>query len=160
MRPAWIVKRVYKTSYRFKPGISNFGKKYSVTLSDGSRRDVIAGISTSSWQEEAFFSEQNWEFNVKEVLERQVSKAGNAGQESILSGDFYEAAMSYCLQVERSYTPEQFISSVSNSLGDSKYNAISEIIEECSEELLEALDYSIGGDGVGQNRFGLMGKLL
>ena len=98
-----------------------------------------------------------WQQNILPMIENQISKAGNAGQESLLAGDFADAAYSACMKLGESFTPEDFVSEVEGLLGDSKFNAISEIITECSEELTEAWDYSYLGDGTNQPRFGLIG---
>lgn len=97
-----------------------------------------------------------WQENILPMIENQISKAGNPGQESLLVGDFAEAAYSACIKLAEDFSPEKFVSEVQVLLGDSKYNAISEIIEECSEELLEAWDYSYLGDGTREPRFGLI----
>jgi hypothetical protein len=98
-----------------------------------------------------------WQQNILPMIENQVSKAGNPGQESLLAGDFADAAYSACMKLGEDFSPERFVSEVEALLGDSKYNAISEIIEECSEELTEAWDYSYLGDGTREPRFGVIG---
>lgn len=131
-----------------------------------SRRPATGGNATGyiysgmNWSTKSpgLFSEALWETNYNIILELQVEKAGNPGQEALLTGDFLEAATTYCRATASDYTPIGFISSVSATLGDSKYNAINEIIDECSEELLEAYDYSYAGDSVGENRFGVVGE--
>lgn len=149
-------RNVYRTSYRYKPGINKFGKRYSRMTQSGQMINVVAGLSTSSWQKEHYFSEPNWESNYTEILKRQQEKAGNSGQESILSGDFFDGGSEYCRESGEDYNAEDFVNFLEDYLGESKFNAISEIIADCAVEMYEGLDYSIGGDGVGAKAFGLL----
>ena len=96
-----------------------------------------------------------WEEYYTETIEAQVEKAGNAGQTTLLGDDYFgKEAKQYCRGVGSSYDPEAFISSVKNGLGDDYYNAISEIIEECAGELVEAWDRAFRNDGIGEKLFG------
>lgn len=97
-----------------------------------------------------------WEQNSTEVIEAQIDKAGNAGQETLLGPDYFQnSAKDFCRTVTKGYDPEAFVSYVKNDLGDTYYYAINEIIDECAEELLEAWDSSYGGDGLGEKLFGI-----
>jgi hypothetical protein len=80
------------------------------------------GLGRSSG--DGYFNEGFWESNYSDVLESQVDKAGNAGQESILTGDFLDGGTQYCRENGENYNPSEFISYLENYLGDSKYNAI------------------------------------
>lgn len=106
-------------------------------------------------QRGGYLDNELWEEAYTEVIDSQIDKAGNAGQETLLGDDYFrQSAKQYCATNGNDYNPEDFISYVKNDLGDDYYNAISEITEECSEELLEAWDYAYAGDGMGEFLFG------
>lgn len=95
-----------------------------------------------------------WEEYSTEVIEAQIEKAGNAGQETLLGDDYFRKyAIDYCNGVVDDYDDQQFINSLEASLGSDYYNAISQIIEECAEELYEAWDNAYSNDGVGDKLF-------
>jgi len=96
-----------------------------------------------------------WEEYSTEVIEAQVEKAGNAGQETLLGPDYFgQYAIAYCNGVVDDYDDVAFVNSIEASLGPDYYNAISEIIEECSIELYEAWDNAYSNDGIGDKLFG------
>lgn len=102
-----------------------------------------------------YLDDNLWEESYTEVIESQVDKAGNAGQTTLLGDDYFgNYAKDYCKIYGKDYNPEEFVSYVKNLLGDDYYNAINEIIDECSEELYEAWDYSFAGDNIGEKLFG------
>jgi len=102
-----------------------------------------------------YLNDSLWEENYTEVIDAQVDKAGNAGQTTLLGDDYFaNHAKDYCMLNGKDYNPEEFISFVQGRLGDTYYNAISEIIDECAEELYEAWDYSYAGDSIGEKLFG------
>jgi hypothetical protein len=86
------------------------------------------------------FDEQLWEEAYTEIIAAQEEKAGNAGQTTLLSEQQYFPgyAENYCSFNGEDYDPAEFVSTVSNDLGDDYYNAIREIIDECATELEEA----------------------
>lgn len=86
------------------------------------------------------FDEQLWEESYTEIIAAQEEKAGNSGQTTLLSEEQYFPgyATEYCKEESEEYDPVEFVSEVSNDLGDYYYNAIREIIDECADELLEA----------------------
>lgn len=95
-----------------------------------------------------------WEEYSTEVIEAQIEKAGNAGQETLLGPDYFgKYAIAYCEGVVDDYDDQLFINSIEASLGPDYYNAISQIIEECAEELYEAWDNAYSNDGVGDKLF-------
>jgi len=101
------------------------------------------------------FDEGLWEENYSYVIEEQVKKAGNAGQETLLGDDYFAGeAKDYCRDAGMDYDPEDFVSAMQDGLGDDYYNAISVIIDECAEELIEAWDYAFSNDGIGEKLFG------
>lgn len=101
-----------------------------------------------------YLDDNLWEEAYTEVIESQVDKAGNAGQTTLLGDDYFgNYAKDYCRDNGKDYNPEEFISYVKNLLGDDYYNAINEIIDECSEELYEAWDDSYAGDNMGEKLF-------
>ncbi len=102
---------------------------------------------------EGYFDQEFWEESYPPILEEQIYKAGNPGQEAILSGDFLEAADEYCLEQGETYTIEGFMGYLQDQLDEDKYNAISIIIEECAEQLVDAWDNSFAGDGVGMRMY-------
>ncbi len=100
-------------------------------------------------------NEGMWEEYYTETIDAQKDKAGNSGQETLLGDDYFgKEAKQFCRSVGTDYDPQRFISSVKDGLGDDYYNAISEIIEECSIELVEAWDRAYSNDGVGEKLFG------
>jgi hypothetical protein len=101
------------------------------------------------------FYEDIWEELYTEIIEAQQDKAGNAGQATLLGPDYFQnAAKDYCKTSAKDYDPAAFVTSVRIDLGDDYYNAISLIIDECAEELIEAWDRSTSNDGVGEKLFG------
>lgn len=100
-----------------------------------------------------FWNQDQWEAIFPSVLEAQVEKAGNAGQESILTGEFYNLSYSYLLENGEDYDPEDYVSYLQSNLSGTKYDAISIIIDECANELIEYWDDSAAGDGVGINMY-------
>jgi len=95
-----------------------------------------------------------WEEYSTEVIEAQIDKAGNAGQETLLGDDYFiKHAIDFCETVTDDYDDRAFLSYMENELGDTYYNAINEIIEECSQELLEAWDAAYSNDGIGEKHF-------
>jgi hypothetical protein len=102
-----------------------------------------------------YLDDNLWEEAYTEVIDSQVDKAGNAGQTTLLGDDYFaNYAKDYCKLNGKDYNPEEFISYVKNLLGDDYYNAINEIIDQCSEELYEAWDSSYAGDNIGEKLFG------
>ena len=101
------------------------------------------------------FDEGIWEEGYTEVIEAQESKAGNAGQTTLLTEYFPQPAKEYCKKSGETYDAEEFVSFVKNDLGDDYYYAINEIIDECAEELYEIWDRSYSNEGVGEKLFGL-----
>ena len=95
-----------------------------------------------------------WEEYSTEVIEAQIDKAGNAGQETLLGDDYFRKnAIDFCETVTDDYDDRAFISYMENELGSDYYNAINEIIEECSQELFEAWDAAYSNDGIGEKHF-------
>ena len=136
------------------PGLLSFGThvyrrivgnsvKSSVRFNfDGSPRG--GGLDNSLWEEYS-----------TEVIEAQIDKAGNAGQETLLGDDYFiKHAQDYCRENGDDYNPEAFVQYLENQLGSDYFNAINIIIEECSEELFEAWDAAYSNDGIGDKMFG------
>lgn len=100
---------------------------------------------------DGYFNNELWESHYTEIIENQVDKAGNSGQETLLEETEYfpSPALEYCKENGKDYDPEKFVDFVKNDLGDTYYYAINEIIDECSQELLEAWDDAFAGDGMG-----------
>lgn len=77
-----------------------------------------------------------WEESYTEIIESQQGNAGNAGQETLLGDDYFiPVAIDYCAGVSRSYDSADFVNHVQETLGDYYYDAISEIVGSCAEEL-------------------------
>lgn len=107
---------------------------------------------------EGYFDPYLWEQNYSDVIDKQADIPDlNPGQQSIVEGDFTDAAKSYCATSGEDYNSIEFVSSVRAEIGDEKFNAISELIENCSEELWEAWDLAYGGDNMGAKLFGRYG---
>lgn len=84
------------------------------------------------------FNDNDWEDYYTEIIDLQVEKAGNAGQETLLGDDYFRKyAKEYCERLSEDYNDDGFIVHMRSSLGNDYFNAISEIIEECSLELAE-----------------------
>jgi len=85
------------------------------------------------------FQEDNWEESYNDIIDAQIEKAVNAGQETLLGDDYFrKEAKDYCSEVASAYEPDSFVAYLKGGLGDEKFNAINIIIEECSIELAEA----------------------
>lgn len=96
-----------------------------------------------------------WEEYSTEVIEAQIDKAGNAGQETLLGDDYFRKhAIDFCETVTDDYDDRAFVNYMENELGSDYYNAISEIIDECSQELFEAWDQAYSNDGIEDKLFG------
>jgi len=104
------------------------------------------------------FDDEMWEEGYTEVIEAQESKAGNAGQTTLLTEYFPQPAKEYCKKSNKDYDAEEFVSFVKDDLGDTYYYAINEIIDECAEELYEIWDRCYSNEGVGEKLFGLEGN--
>jgi hypothetical protein len=109
--------------------------------------------SSRKFDRNGYFDYAYWEELFPTILEEQAYKAGNAGQEAILTGDFLEAATEYCIEFGEEFEVEEYQAYLYEALGDSKYNAISIIIGESAEQLVIAWDDSFGGDGIGVKMF-------
>lgn len=96
-----------------------------------------------------------WEEYYNEVIDAQIDKAGNAGQETLLGDDYFRKhAKDYCQNNGEDYNDREFVQYLENELGSDYFNAINIIIEECSEELIEAWDSAYSNDGIGEKMFG------
>lgn len=96
-----------------------------------------------------------WEEYSTEVIETQIDKAGNAGQETLLGDDYFRKhAIDFCETVTDDYDDRAFVNYMENELGSDYYNAISEIIDECSQELFEAWDAAYSNDGIADKSYG------
>lgn len=84
----------------------------------------------------SFFFSDDWEAGYPDILQDQIGKAGNAGQETILEGMWLDAADSYCSRGE-DFSYNGFISAIETDLGSPYYDAVSIITEECAWELEE-----------------------
>ena len=84
----------------------------------------------------SFFFSDDWESGYPDILADQEYKAGNAGQVSILTGMWLDAADSYCSRGEE-FTFDGFIFAIQSDLGSPYYDAVSIITEECAWELEE-----------------------
>jgi len=108
-----------------------------------------------------FFNEQLWEEYYYEVIDSQMDKAGNAGQETLLGEDYFAgSAKRHCMEVGKDYNPQNFVNRMQYELGDNYFYAINEIIEECSIELLDALIAAITGDQFGKTAYGNLSNAL
>lgn len=129
------------------------GRSLTKSIRRLSSRDILRASGNNQR-----FDSGIWEELYTEIIEAQRDKAGNAGQETLLSDDYFgNDAKQYCSNIQEDYTPEGFVNSLQNSLGDDYYNAINIIIDECAEELVEAWDRAFSNDGVGEKLFGLDG---
>lgn len=87
------------------------------------------------------FGDDYWEEYSNDIIDAQIGKAVNAGQETLLGDDYFrKEAKDYCSESGSSYEPDSFVAALKGGLGDEKFDAINIIIEECSIELLEAHD--------------------
>jgi len=94
------------------------------------------------------FDDDAWEGVSTEIIEAQVEKAGNPGQETILEDYFAPAAISYCERLREDYNADGFVIEMGVELRDDMYDAISEIIEECSLELEDLHSQIFGNYGM------------
>jgi len=117
------------------------------------RKMGFAALKLMSRAADGYFDEQYWHNNYLDVIEFGNRNNLNPGQQAIFEGDYSPAAQTYCIEFGQEYDPDAFMSYVQFEIGDAKYNAISEIIEESSQRLYELWDHSYGGDGVSEKRF-------
>jgi hypothetical protein len=103
--------------------------------------------------QDGFFASDDWEKNYPPILEDQLNKYGNPGQEIILNEYFYPAAEFYCKENGELFEEEEFISYIREAIGDEKFDAIDLIVEDCAAELVIAWDDSFAGDGFGDKMF-------
>jgi len=128
------------------PGVFSLGRNIYRRVTAKSRSSRNIHISTvrsnigSALRLSENFDEQLWEESYTEIIAAQEEKAGNAGQTTLLSEQQYFPgyAENYCSVNGEDYDPAEFVSTLSNDLGDDYYNAIREIIDECATELEEA----------------------
>ena len=128
------------------PGVFSLGRNIyrRVTAKSKSSRNIhISTVKSnigSALRLSENFDEQLWEEAYTEIIAAQEEKAGNAGQTTLLSEQQYFPgyAENYCSVNGEDYDPAEFVSTLSNDLGDNYYNAIREIIDECAVELEEA----------------------
>lgn len=121
------------------------------TLNLGSAIKLRNSLSGAS--RDGYWDQYYWESTYPDILADQEYKAGNPGQETILSGDWLYSADFYCRLYGESFTTEDFLARLRLDLGDDKYNAVSIISEECAEELLLAWDDAYAGDSIGPALF-------
>lgn len=115
----------------------------------------VFGDINNAGSKTGYLDDNLWEEAYTDVIDSQQDKAGNAGQETLLSDDYFGGhAKEYCKLNGKDYNAEDFVSYVKNHLGDDYYYAINEIIDECSDELYEAWDNSYAGDNIGEKLFG------
>lgn len=94
------------------------------------------------------FDDDAWEGVSTEIIESQVEKAGNPGQETILEEYFAPAAISYCERIRDDYNPDGFVIEMGIELRDDMFQAISEIIDECAGELEDLHSQIFGNYGI------------
>ena len=141
--------------------VAAVGKLFRTTFRSVSRLDVGTRSNLTGNRArptEGYFDPYLWEENSQEVIDAQADILDlNPGQLSIVEGDFADAASRYCREAGEGYDSDEFISAVNLEIGDDKFNAISELVESCSEQLWEAWDYAYGGDNMGAKLFGRYG---
>jgi len=135
------------------PGLLSTFRTIARATSPLMRSASIFARSSASGIRDGYFDQSYWEQEYPGILEDQRYKAGNAGQESILTNDWYNAANDYCLNDGQNFTKDEFLSYIENAIGSDKFNAVSIISEECAEELELAWDDSYGGDNQGPTLF-------
>jgi hypothetical protein len=145
----------------FKSAINHNFKRTTWTgrafkrVKSGGLSDVVNSVRGNFGTSGGNLDRDLWEEAYTEVIESQEAKAGNAGQVTLIVDYFADPAKRYCETYGKDYDPEQFVTMVRLDMGDDYYGGISIIIDECAEELIEALDASISNDGIGEKLFGL-----
>ena len=128
------------------PGIWNLGRNIYRQITAKSKMQwggYDGGLNPDLWEEYS-----------TELIEAQIEKAGNAGQETLLGDDYFRKhAIDFCETVSDEYDDRAFVNYMEAELGDEYYNAINEIIDECSQELYEAWDAAYSNDGVGEESY-------
>lgn len=135
------------------PGLFSVFRTIARAASPLTSSSSILFNNSSGGSRDGYFDQSYWEYIYPPILEEQQYKAGNAGQESILTNDWLNAADDYCLNEGEDFSKEGFLSYLSLTIGDDKFNAVSIISEECADELEMAWDDSYGGDNVGATLF-------
>lgn len=141
-----LVRSAERRSYRMLTNKSNTNRNYSAV----SEIENLVDLYNLTPQ----FNENGWEEAYTEVIDSMVEYAGNAGQETLLTEYFPLPAKRYCAEAEQDYTPEAFVQYVKIDLGDNYYNAISFIIDECSQILYEVWDQNYQNDNFLEVFFG------
>lgn len=135
------------------PGLFSAFRTIARAASPLMRSASIFNMSRAGGTRDGYFDQSYWESVYPPILEEQQFKAGNAGQESILTNDWLNAADEYCLNQGENFTKDDFLSYLTLTIGDDKFNAVSIISDECADELELAWDDSFGGDDTGPRMF-------
>lgn len=119
-------------------GLWSMGRLLVSRISSVSRTSTRIGRSDGDVVPYRNFNEEAWEAYSAEIIDSQIDKAGNPGQETLLGEDYFGGiAKGICLDLMEDYEPNDFVIRVQLALDDTYYNAINEIIAECAEELVE-----------------------
>lgn len=116
------------------------------------RRSPVVGKQILSKAIESKFRNGYWEANTSSVIEQGRKNDFNPGQEAIFD-EYRILAEEFCRSNGEEFNPEEFNDYMLFELGDTKYNAINETIEETAEELYDLWDHSTSHDGVGMKKY-------
>lgn len=116
------------------------------------RRTPFVGKEILNASIKSKFYEEYWEANYPTVIEQGRKNDFNAGQQAIFD-EYKPIAEEFCSLNGEEFNPDEYNSYVQFEIGDAKYNAISETIEQTAKELYDLWDHSSGHEGLGRKKF-------
>ena len=126
--------------------------RFAISGAVGKRRSPFVGKQILSKAIESKFRQGYWEANYSTVIEQGRKNDFNAGQQAIF--DEYQAiAEEFCNVNGDGFNPKEYNDYMLFELGDAKYNAISETIEQTANELYDLWDHATSHDGVGMKKY-------
>jgi hypothetical protein len=127
-------------------GIRSFAGKKGVRFAPTIVKQKTGGSSDSK------FYHEYWEAEYPNDIEKGRKNDFNPGQQAIFE-EYKPIGEEFCDLNREDYNPVEYIEYVLSELGDVKYNAISETIEQTAIELYDTWDHSTSRDGLGRKKF-------
>ncbi|CAB4159853.1 hypothetical protein UFOVP721_5 [uncultured Caudovirales phage] len=134
-----IIRGLVKSYYQ-KKAIKYAGLRSPWRVQSRRRSNAFGDIIEDAIDLAPQFDEAQWESGVADLLNFAEGQAGNAGQTTLIVDYLSPKAIEYCQLTQQDYDPEEFISTMKDELGDSYYNAISEIIDDLAQQIDELRD--------------------
>jgi hypothetical protein len=116
-------------------------------------RGIIRGFASRGRTGSGYFDDDYWQKWYRITAENQKYKGVNPGQFAILE-EFETWTIEYCEGKGQDFEQEEFLQDAESAFYENgKYDAVSEIIFDASEELLYYWDQAFAGDGFGSKLF-------